>query len=62
MPQPMPQPMPQAQPQPQAQIPQRSPQPKISVADELLKLKQLLDAGALTQQEFDQQKAKLLGN
>jgi hypothetical protein len=30
------------------------------VADELLKLKQLLDAGAITQTEFDSQKAKLL--
>lgn len=30
------------------------------VADELLKLKKLLDAGALTQAEFDAQKAKLL--
>lgn len=32
----------------------------VSVADELLKLKQLLDAGALTQDEFNQQKKKLL--
>jgi hypothetical protein len=32
----------------------------ISVADELLKLKQLLDAGAITQAEFDGQKKKLL--
>lgn len=31
-----------------------------SVADELLKLKSLLDAGALTQAEYDAQKAKLL--
>lgn len=30
------------------------------VADELLKLKSLLDAGAITQAEFDAQKAKLL--
>jgi len=35
--------------------------PIASVADELLKLKQLLDNGALTQSEFDTQKAKLLG-
>lgn len=35
-------------------------QPQISVADELLKLKQLLDMGVLTQEEFDQQKQKLL--
>ncbi len=32
----------------------------ISVADELLKLKQLLDMGVLTQEEFDKQKNKLL--
>ena len=32
----------------------------ISVADELLKLKQLLDMGVLTQEEFDGQKIKLL--
>jgi hypothetical protein len=32
----------------------------VSVADELLKLKKLLDAGAITQAEFDAQKAKLL--
>ena len=31
-----------------------------SVADELLKLKQLLDMGVLTQEEFDEQKNKLL--
>ena len=29
--------------------------------DELMKLKQLLDAGALTQEEFDAQKQKILG-
>lgn len=33
---------------------------KLSVADELLKLKSLLDAGILTQEEFDKQKQKLL--
>lgn len=33
---------------------------EISVADELLKLKQLLDDGVLTEDEFNQQKAKLL--
>lgn len=32
----------------------------ISVADELLKLKQLLDMGVLSQEEFDEQKNKLL--
>jgi hypothetical protein len=31
-----------------------------SVADELLKLKKLLDSGALTQAEFNAQKKKLL--
>lgn len=36
--------------------------PAASVADELLKLKKLLDAGALTQDEFNVQKKKLLGN
>jgi hypothetical protein len=34
----------------------------LSVADELLKLKSLLDAGAITQAEYDSQKKKLLGN
>lgn len=33
---------------------------KVSVADELLKLKQLLDMGVLSQEEFDEQKYKLL--
>ncbi|KRK79494.1 hypothetical protein FD03_GL000627 [Companilactobacillus nodensis DSM 19682 = JCM 14932 = NBRC 107160] len=33
-----------------------------SVADELLKLKQLLDSDVLSQEEFDQQKEKLLSN
>ena len=32
----------------------------LSVADELLKLKQLLDMGVLSQEEFDEQKIKLL--
>ena len=31
-----------------------------SVADELLKLKSLLDEGIITEDEFDKQKAKLL--
>jgi phage shock protein PspC (stress-responsive transcriptional regulator) len=34
----------------------------MQIADELLKLKELLDAGALTEQEFSEQKSKLLGN
>ena len=33
---------------------------KLSVADELMKLKELLDSGVLTQDEFDQQKKKLI--
>jgi len=33
-----------------------------SIADEIQKLKGLLDSGVLTQQEFDTQKAKLLNN
>jgi len=34
--------------------------PKFSVADELLKLKKLLDSGAITQAEYNAQKKKLL--
>lgn len=34
----------------------------LSVADELIKLKQLMDARVLTQEEFDLQKAKLLNS
>jgi Short C-terminal domain len=33
-----------------------------SVADEIIKLKKLLDEGAITQEEYDAQKKKLLGN
>lgn len=40
--------------------PAASPAPVTGLADELLKLKKLLDAGVLTQAEFDAQKAKLL--
>ncbi len=32
----------------------------VSIADELIKLKQLLDAGVLTKEEFDEQKSKLM--
>ncbi|QIB68619.1 SHOCT domain-containing protein [Aminipila butyrica] len=35
-------------------------EPKTSVADELLKFKELLDAGILTQDEFNREKEKLL--
>lgn len=34
--------------------------PGVSVADELLKFKKLLDAGDITEQEYEEQKAKLL--
>lgn len=37
------------------------PQVAASAADELFKLKQLLDAGVLTQEEFAAQKTKILG-
>ena len=36
--------------------------PQFSVADELAKLKALLDDGVLTQEEFDRKKGKLLGD
>ena len=36
-------------------------QSNISVADELKKFKELLDMGVISQEEFDAQKAKLLG-
>jgi hypothetical protein len=32
----------------------------VSVADELIKFKQLLDAGVITQTEFDEKKSELL--
>ena len=35
---------------------------EFSVADELLKLKNLLDSGVLTQEEFDNQKKRILNN
>jgi hypothetical protein len=34
----------------------------ISIADELKKLKDLVDAGVITPEEFEQQKRKMLGN
>jgi multidrug resistance efflux pump len=33
----------------------------VSIADELKKLKDLVDAGVITSEEFDQQKRKMLG-
>jgi len=35
--------------------------PLLSIADEILKFKQLLDAGVLTQEEFDTKKRQLMG-
>ncbi|MES4891409.1 DUF4429 domain-containing protein [Streptomyces sp. NPDC096012] len=43
------------------QQPTSAPSPAPSVADELTKLGQLLQQGILTQAEFEQQKARLLG-
>lgn len=37
-----------------------SPEPTLSSADELIKFKQLLDMGVLTQEEFDMKKAEFL--
>ena len=49
--------------EPTTQQPAATPAPSSneSTADEILKLKKLLDAGAITQQEYDTQKKKLLG-
>jgi Short C-terminal domain len=41
-------------------VPCQTQKENISVADEILKLKKLLDAGAITQTEYDAQKKKLL--
>lgn len=37
-----------------------STKPQVSIADELLKLKSLLDSGAISNEEYEAQKAKLL--
>ena len=47
--------------QPQAEPEDAPAAEPASVADELLKFKQLLDMGAITQEEFDAQKKQLLG-
>lgn len=39
-----------------------SQQTTVSVPDELIKLKSLLDTGVITQDEFDTQKKKILSN
>jgi hypothetical protein len=46
----------------QQTITPNAPSSSIPVADELLKLGQLLQSGLLTQEEFQSQKAKLLNN
>ena len=43
-------------------VPQIVSQSAVSVADELLKFKQLLDMGVITQEEFETQKKKLLNS
>lgn len=51
----------QAPPPPVSEAPPRTSPPASSIADELIKLAQLRDAGVLTSDEFEAQKAKLLG-
>ena len=46
----------------QAAAPVAATAPPADTYGDLMKLKELLDAGALTQAEFDTQKAKLLGS
>jgi len=46
---------------PDHEIPSHQPPPVISVADELLKLKNLVDAGVITPTEFEREKRRLLG-
>lgn len=41
--------------------PSNSEKTSFSVADELIKYKELLDAGVLSQEEFDKKKQQLLG-
>ena len=43
------------------QQPAPAPQPQASAADEILRFKELLDMGVITQQEFDAKKKQLLG-
>ena len=47
--------------QPPASAPADATQPEVNY-DDLLKLKQLLDAGVLSQAEFDAEKQKVLGS
>lgn len=45
-----------------AETENQKPAAVVSTTDELIKLKSLLDSGALTQEEFDQQKKRILAN
>ncbi len=47
--------------EPTPSIPQTQSNSNSSVADELKKFKELLDAGVLTQEEFDRKKKELIG-
>ena len=50
-------------PSPPTPLPAPAPTPApASVADELLKFSELLEKGVISQEEFDAQKAKLLGS
>ena len=51
-----------APPQPAAEQPAEPAEPAEDKYSELMKLKELLDAGVLTQAEFDVQKQKILGS
>ena len=42
-------------------VSESSPNNPVSAADEILKMKELMDAGILTQEEFDMKKKQLLG-
>jgi|TARA_B100000315_G_C14474217_1_gene539818 hypothetical protein len=45
----------------QKEIKSKTPKKNISIADEIKKFKELLDAGAITQEEYDAEKKKLFG-
>ena len=58
-----PEPAPAAAPPEPEPTPEAAPAPSAADSyDELMKLKELLDAGVLTQAEFDAQKQKILGS
>jgi len=41
-------------------VPYTSPTPRVSIAEEIVKLKRLLDEGVITREEFERAKKKLL--